>query len=214
MPSYGPEMRGGTANVTVILSDTRISSPIVQEYDTVIALNQQSLDKFEPRVKKGGTLIYDPNGISTPPSRTDISIYKIAAADEAAKMNNSKTFNMIVLGGLLKVKPIVELSNVEKGLLTRSEAQKLQEELGQEQARLLQLQESKRQQLLEEEQVRLRKVTAAIQGFINRYNQSHGYNYILSVGTLYADPRLSITAEVLKGLNEEYAAEHAKNAKK
>ena len=88
MPSYGPEMRGGTANVTVILSDTRISSPIVQEYDTVIALNQQSLDKFEPRVKKGGTLIYDPNGISTPPSRTDISIYKIAAADEAAKMNN------------------------------------------------------------------------------------------------------------------------------
>lgn len=63
MPSYGPEMRGGTANVTVILSDTRISSPIVQEYDTVIALNQQSLDKFEPRVKKGGTLIYDPNGM-------------------------------------------------------------------------------------------------------------------------------------------------------
>lgn len=116
MPSYGPEMRGGTANVTVILSDTRISSPIVQEYDTVIALNQQSLDKFEPRVKKGGTLIYDPNGISTPPSRTDISIYKIAAADEAAKMNNSKTFNMIVLGCLLKVKPIVELDNVEKGL--------------------------------------------------------------------------------------------------
>ena len=63
MPSYGPEMRGGTANVTVILSDERISSPIVHDYDTAIVLNQQSLDKFESRVKPGGVLIYDPNGI-------------------------------------------------------------------------------------------------------------------------------------------------------
>ena len=116
MPSYGPEMRGGTANVTVILSDSRISSPIVQEYDTVIALNQQSLDKFESHVKPGGTLIYDPNGISTPPTRKDISIYTIKATDEATNMNNAKTFNMIVLGGLLKVKPIVEIENVVKGL--------------------------------------------------------------------------------------------------
>ena len=73
MPSYGPEMRGGTANVTVILSDTRISSPVVQEYDTAIA-------------------------------------------DEAAAMENMKTFNMIVLGGLLKVKPLVKMENVIKGL--------------------------------------------------------------------------------------------------
>lgn len=116
MPSYGPEMRGGTANVTVILSDTRISSPIVQEYDTVIALNQQSLDKFESRVKPGGTLIYDPNGISTPPTRKDIAVYAVKATDEATAMNNSKTFNMIVLGAFLKIKPIVEMENVVKGL--------------------------------------------------------------------------------------------------
>lgn len=116
MPSYGPEMRGGTANVTVILSDSRISSPVIQEYDTVIALNQQSLDKFEGAVKKGGTLIYDPNGISRRPERTDIDIYVIRATDEASAMQNTKTFNMIVLGGLLKVKPIVEMSNVIKGL--------------------------------------------------------------------------------------------------
>ena len=68
MPSYGPEMRGGTANVTVILSDERISSPILTKYDTAIVLNQQSMDKFESMVKPGGTLIYDPNGV-TP--RTD-----------------------------------------------------------------------------------------------------------------------------------------------
>lgn len=116
MPSYGPEMRGGTANVTVILSDSRISSPVLLESDTVIALNQQSLSKFEKAVKPGGTLIYDPNGITEPPKRTDIQIYTVAAAEEAAKMNNPKTFNMIVLGALLKVKPLVEMENVIKGL--------------------------------------------------------------------------------------------------
>ncbi len=116
MPSYGPEMRGGTANVTVILSDTRISSPVIQEYDTVIALNQQSLDKFESRVKPGGTLIYDPNGISNPPKRKDITIFSVKATDAATAMNNAKTFNMIVLGALLKVKPLVEMENVVKGL--------------------------------------------------------------------------------------------------
>ena len=60
MPAYGPEQRGGTANVTVIISDQPISSPIVDSYDTAVILNQQSLDKFESKVKPGGTLIYDP----------------------------------------------------------------------------------------------------------------------------------------------------------
>ena len=59
MPSYGPEMRGGTANVTVILSDSAISSPIAHEFDCVVVLNQQSMDKFEAQVKPGGVLIYD-----------------------------------------------------------------------------------------------------------------------------------------------------------
>ncbi len=116
MPSYGPEMRGGTANVTVILSDSRISSPVLHEFDTAIILNQQSLDKFEKMVKPGGVLIYDSNGIIHHPSRKDISIYKIDAAEEATRMQSTKTFNMIVLGGYLKVKPVVELSNVIEGL--------------------------------------------------------------------------------------------------
>jgi len=116
MPSYGPEMRGGTANVTVILSDERISSPILTRYDTAIILNQQSMDKFEPMVKPGGTLIYDGNGITRHPDRKDIKIFRVEAADEAAKMGLSKIFNMIVLGGFIKIRPIITLENVIQGL--------------------------------------------------------------------------------------------------
>ena len=116
MPSYGPEMRGGTANVTVILSDERISSPIVNKFDTAIILNQQSMDKFEGSVKPGGMLIYDGNGISRHPERKDIDIFRVDAAEEAAKMESSKIFNMIVLGGFLKAKPLVKMENVLKGL--------------------------------------------------------------------------------------------------
>jgi 2-oxoglutarate ferredoxin oxidoreductase subunit gamma len=116
MPSYGPEMRGGTANVTVILSDDRISSPVLNNYDTAIVLNQQALDKFEQRVKPGGTLIYDTNGISKHPSRKDIKIYKVEAAKESARMGSTITFNMIVLGAFLKIKPLVSIDNVVAGL--------------------------------------------------------------------------------------------------
>lgn len=115
-PSYGPEMRGGTANVTVIVSSSRISSPILHEFDTAIILNQQSLDKFESMVKPEGTLIYDPNGITHPPTRKDINVYKVEATKSAAEMGNTKVFNMIVFGSYLKVKPVFTLDNVEKGL--------------------------------------------------------------------------------------------------
>jgi len=116
MPSYGPEMRGGTANVTVILSDDRVSSPVLHSYDTAIILNQQSLDKFEETVKPGGMLLYDPNGITRHPEREDIRIFSVEAASEAARMKSKKTFNMIVLGAYLKVNPVVEFENVIKGL--------------------------------------------------------------------------------------------------
>jgi len=116
MPSYGPEMRGGTANVTVILSDDRISSPYLKVYDSAIVLNQQSMDKFENTVKPGGILLYDPNGIYNHPTRTDISVYQIEGSKLAAEMGNKKVFNMIVLGAFLKINPIVKLENVLKGL--------------------------------------------------------------------------------------------------
>ena len=116
LPSYGPEMRGGTANVTVILSDKRISSPVVNQYDTAIILNQQSMEKFEKMLKPGGTLLYDPNGITRDPIRTDINIYKIEGTKIAAGLGNVKTFNMVVLGAYLKAKPVVNIDSVEKGL--------------------------------------------------------------------------------------------------
>jgi len=116
MPSYGPEMRGGTANVTVILSDSRISSPILKMYDTAIILNQQSMDKFEDSIKPGGIMLYDGNGITRHPKRKDIKIFRVDAAAEASKMHSSKTFNMIVLGAYLKLRPVVSMDNVMKGL--------------------------------------------------------------------------------------------------
>jgi len=116
MPSYGPEQRGGTANVTVILSDERISSPVLNHYDTAIVLNQPSLEKFEQSVKPGGTLIFDGNGFHKFPTRTDINIYRIDATEYAYANDAVKVINMIILGGLLKVRPIVKIENVLKGL--------------------------------------------------------------------------------------------------
>ena len=116
MPAYGPEQRGGTANVTVIVSDERISSPILSKYDIAVVLNQPSLEKFEPKIKPGGILIYDGFGIINPPTRKDITVYRIDAMDKAAEMKNAKVFNMIVLGGLLKVAPVVSTKGVEKAL--------------------------------------------------------------------------------------------------
>ena len=116
MPAYGPEQRGGTANVTVIVSDKRISSPILSRYDVAIVLNQPSLEKFEPKVKPGGILIYDGYGIINPPTRKDINVYRIDAMDKAADMKNANVFNMIVLGGLLKVCPVVSTEGLHSAL--------------------------------------------------------------------------------------------------
>jgi 2-oxoglutarate ferredoxin oxidoreductase subunit gamma len=102
--------------VTVIVSDEKISSPILSKFDIAIVLNQPSLEKFEPKLKSGGILIYDGYGIINPPTRKDITIYRIDAMDKAAEMKNAKVFNMIVLGGLLKVAPVVSTTGVEKAL--------------------------------------------------------------------------------------------------
>lgn len=116
LPAYGPEQRGGTANCTVIVSDHKIPSPIISSYSTAILLNQPSIEKFMPSIKPGGTLIYDTSGIMETPKRDDIHIYSLDAMEAAAEMQNIKTFNMIVLGALLKVNPIVSIENVTKAL--------------------------------------------------------------------------------------------------
>jgi 2-oxoglutarate ferredoxin oxidoreductase subunit gamma len=116
MPAYGPEMRGGTANVTVILSDRPISSPIATEFDTAVVLNQQSMDKFEAMVRPGGVLIYDTNGITRHPVRRDIAIYTMSATEEAARRGMARMFNTMVLGGYLAVRDVVAAGSVVEGL--------------------------------------------------------------------------------------------------
>jgi 2-oxoglutarate ferredoxin oxidoreductase subunit gamma len=109
MPSYGPEMRGGTANCIVNISDEAISSPVVTAYDVAVVLNQPSLKKFESRVKKGGILIWESSTIKEAPTRDDIAVYALPAIDKATnELKNVKVMNMLILGALVKIKPIVK----------------------------------------------------------------------------------------------------------
>lgn len=116
MPSYGPEMRGGTANCTVIVSPNRISSPTVSKYDSAVVLNQPSLEKFESCVKPGGLLLYEESTIVTPPSRTDIEVIVVPGNEEALKLNKKQVANMILLGAFLEKVPLVSIDSILKAL--------------------------------------------------------------------------------------------------
>ncbi len=116
MPSYGPEMRGGTANCITIISDEMISSPIISKFDTVVALNQPSIDKFESAVKPGGSIIYDASNTLRHPSRSDIRIYGVPGSEIAVELKNTRILNMIMLGAFLKVNEIVQIESIWKGL--------------------------------------------------------------------------------------------------
>jgi len=109
MPSYGPEMRGGTANCMVNISDQPISSPVVTEYDVAVVLNLPSLKKFEHSVKKGGILIWESSTIKEAPTRKDIRVYALPAIEKAASdLQNIKVMNMLILGALVKLDPVVK----------------------------------------------------------------------------------------------------------
>ncbi|MHB1688447.1 MAG: 2-oxoacid:acceptor oxidoreductase family protein [Ignavibacteriaceae bacterium] len=116
MPSYGPEMRGGTANCIVIVSPSRISSPIISRFDSAIVLNQPSLDKFENAVKPGGLLIYEESSIINLPTKTGIEILSIPANEEAQKLGKKQVANMILVGAFLAKRPIVKIENILKAL--------------------------------------------------------------------------------------------------
>ena len=116
MPSYGPEMRGGTANCITIVSDQLISSPIISSFDTVVALNQPSVDKFESKIKPGGNIIFDSTNILIPPTRSDINIYSIPASAKAIELKNSKVLNMIVLGAFIAARKVVKPETIMKAL--------------------------------------------------------------------------------------------------
>lgn len=116
MPSYGPEMRGGTANCAVSLSDAPISSPILAKFDTAIILNNPSFEKFEPRVKSGGVLVLDSTNVTLRSKRTDITVVAIPASDEANKLGNARMMGMILLGAYLHKKPVLKVTSVTKAL--------------------------------------------------------------------------------------------------
>ena len=112
-PSYGPEMRGGTANCMVNVSDDKISSPIDTKFDIAVVFNKPSLEKFEPKVKKGGILIWESSNIEKGPTRKDINSYAVPAIKTAAdKLKNLKVMNMVAMGALLKADKIVKKDSV------------------------------------------------------------------------------------------------------
>ncbi len=116
MPSYGPEMRGGTANCIVIISSDRISSPIVARYDSAIVLNQPSAEKFAPQVKTGGFLLYEQSSVIRVPTRDDVEMLCIPAVAEALKLKKRQVANMIMLGAFLAKRPLVDDQSIMDAL--------------------------------------------------------------------------------------------------
>ena len=119
-PSYGPEQRGGTANCTVVISDDEIGSPIVQQADIVIVMNEPSLVKFEGSVKPGGTLLVNSTLVESKAGRSDISVKYIPASEIADRIGASKAANMVMLGACMKVLPLVPMEQLEDALKTKA----------------------------------------------------------------------------------------------
>jgi len=116
MPSYGPEMRGGTANCTVLISSNEIGSPIVSHPKILIAMNQPSLDKFEPNVRENGLIILNSSLIKREAKRKDVNIIRIPADDIAAKLGNPRAANMVALGAYVKKSGVVKSETIFKAL--------------------------------------------------------------------------------------------------
>jgi 2-oxoglutarate ferredoxin oxidoreductase subunit gamma len=115
-PSYGAEMRGGTANCAVIISDNDIASPVVERPTSLIAMNQQSLDKFEALVQPQGTILINTSLVKSELSRKDVRYHTISASEIADKLGNIRTANMVILGAYLKVMKLATIPQVEQAL--------------------------------------------------------------------------------------------------
>lgn len=107
LPSYGPEMRGGTANCSVVVSDKPVASPIIAKPDCLIAMNRPSLDKFVNAVRPGGLIIVNSSLIDVKVERTDVRVVYVNANDIALEVGNAKTANIVVLGAYVKLSGIL-----------------------------------------------------------------------------------------------------------
>lgn len=112
LPSYGPEMRGGTANCSIIITDLEVASPVVTEATTVMILNKPSLDKFEKTVRKDGNIFINSSLVEKKCSREDIKAFYIPASDIALELGNVKIANMVMLGAYLEVTKVVTIDAV------------------------------------------------------------------------------------------------------
>ena len=115
-PAYGAEMRGGTANCSVVISSDEVTSPVVPRPDTVIIMNQPSLTRFEPTVKPGGLLLINSSLVSQEPKRKDVEVVKIPANAIAEKIGTIKIANMVMIGAYLKKTNAVKLDSVISSL--------------------------------------------------------------------------------------------------
>lgn len=132
LPSYGPEMRGGTANCNVVISDELVSSPIVKEADVVIVMNLPSMEKFEKNVAAGGNLLINSSLISENTSKEDVKVFKIPANDIADELGNAKVANMVMLGAYVEISKIVSkqsiIESLKKVLLLKDDFIKINED--------------------------------------------------------------------------------------
>lgn len=115
-PSYGPEMRGGTANCSVVVSDGIVGSPVVSQPHALVAMNRPSLEKFQDKVKPGGFIIYNSSLIDIKPSRTDVKLIAVPANDIASELGELRVANMVALGALLAATKVVTVDNIMTAL--------------------------------------------------------------------------------------------------
>ncbi len=117
LPSYGPEMRGGTANCSVVVSDSPVASPIVTMATTVVAMNRPSLDKFEDSVLPDGKLFINSSIIDKKPERSDIEVYYVPCNEIAEELGNPRVANMVMLGAYIEKTKCVDFESVLQALL-------------------------------------------------------------------------------------------------
>ena len=113
VPSYGPEMRGGTANCTVILSDRPIGAPLVEQPTEIVVMNRPSLAKFEPTVLPGGSVFVNSSVVTDPVSRKDLKPYYVPCDDMAIELGNPKVSNMIMLGAYVAATGVLKAETIE-----------------------------------------------------------------------------------------------------
>jgi 2-oxoglutarate ferredoxin oxidoreductase subunit gamma len=113
LPSYGPEMRGGTANCTVVISDRPVGSPVIRSPHSLLAMNLPSLDKFEPSVKPGGCIVVNTSLINRDVQRADVKVVKVATNEVALALGNARASNIVALGAFVGATDVVSMEQVE-----------------------------------------------------------------------------------------------------